>query len=171
MVNNGLSQYGRVLSGELSRPSPGKKYHIKKYHNVLFNPVDESFELEGPRTRGKHEWIRVKHIVGDYARFMDIIRGLERSGVDVGKASSNLEKLRANLLVNNILPVYVIKDFESYEDGVKLFIRLNTGGVRVKGPEVYLAVLAMLRRKDVANDIWSFVRAMKEDDWDLTYQS
>lgn len=117
-----------------------------KDERMLFNVVDEIFEPHSPRNAADPRWIDVTELLTNKVTELDILDRLVDASVIDGndRASKNeihehLKKLDA--ITKYQFPVEIVRS-NDLEKVTEVFIRVNSGGTRLRQAELALARLA-----------------------------
>ena len=114
--------------------------------NVYFNIEEESFQLYLKRLNSDPRWIPVREVInGDMDEFkiLESIqeKGLLTLGDDLSK--EYLKRIQKLKKIKDVkFPIEIYKSDE-YEEVTELFVRINSGGTRLRMAELALAQLAL----------------------------
>lgn len=117
-----------------------------KQDRIIFNVIDESFEPYSPRNASDPRWIDVTQLLANEVNVLDVLDRLIEAGIiDSGdKALKNEIYDRLNKIVSMRkyqYPVEIIRE-DDLEIVTEVFIRVNSGGTRLREAELALARLA-----------------------------
>ncbi len=137
-----------VLDGQQRLTSLARVFDptTPKGERILFNVVTEIFEPYSPRNAADPKWIDLTKLLTDEVTELDVLEKLEDAGIidrnnrDARKEIHNrLKKLTA--IREYQYPVEIVRE-DDLEVVTEIFIRVNSGGTRLREAELALARLA-----------------------------
>lgn len=137
-----------VLDGQQRLTSLGRVFdrETSKRDRILFNVVDEVFEPYSPRNAADPRWIDVTQLLTDELTELDVLERLEEA--DVIERSNRPERNRIHNRLKRLAglreyqyPVEIVRE-DDLEVVTEVFIRVNSGGTRLREAELALARLA-----------------------------
>lgn len=145
----------------------GKTREIK----ILFNPLDEEFQLENPKIRNKPQWFNVTEVLN---KPLTILVDRERLKSELGlsdeeidkKVYARLEELKSQLTKER-LPVFRIPSDKDYEEIAKIFVNVNSKGTRIRITELLLALLAVKIPGKLKKDFYDYLSELEDSGWEL----
>jgi len=113
---------------------------------IIFNVIDEIFESYSPRNASDPRWIDVTQLLANEVTELDVLDRLIEAGIidSKDKALKNEVHERLKKLVDMRkyqYPVEIIRE-DDLEIVTEVFIRVNSGGTRLREAELALARLA-----------------------------
>lgn len=143
----------------------GKERTIK----LLFNPIDEKFELEIPPIKNKPDWFNVTKVIKEGPFSVVKREELKHIGWDDKKIDIALEKLSAvrDIFVGarNNIPVFIISSDVDYEEVADIFVKINSKGTRIRITELLLALLALKIPGEFRKDFRDYIERLKDRGW------
>lgn len=137
-----------VLDGQQRLTSLGRIFDpsTPRQDRVLFSVVDESFEPFSPRHAADPRWIDVTEVLGGNVNELDVLDGLQHAGIvahdDKATRRAIHDRLkRLSAIREYQYPVEIVRE-DSLETVTEVFIRVNSGGTRLREAELALARLA-----------------------------
>jgi len=137
-----------VLDGQQRLTSLGRIFDrgTHKRDRILFNVLDEVFEPYSPRNAADFRWIDVTQLLTDELTELDVLERLEESSIieRSNRAERNLIHNRLKRLAGMReyqYPVEIVRE-DDLEVVTEVFIRVNSGGTRLREAELALARLA-----------------------------
>lgn len=113
---------------------------------VYFNLETEQFQLFLKRLESDPCWVSVRAVVNHEQHDLDILDRLEAAGTTArkdSKAKIYLDRLqRLRQIGEYKFPIEIFRS-DDYEDVTELFVRVNSGGTRLRAAELVLAQLAL----------------------------
>ena len=137
--------------------------------SVYFHLRSEQFQLYLSRLKADPLWISVREIFNDRRPDLKILREIEArlgqkiSDDDMDRFLSRLQKLRR--IGDYKYPIEIFKT-DDYDQATELFVRINSGGTRLRAAELMLAQLALRLPGALVE---TFTRAIDEYD-ELGYE-
>ncbi|MCL6512224.1 MAG: DUF262 domain-containing protein [Anaerolineae bacterium] len=135
-----------ILDGQQRITSLGRVFDpaTPKQDRILFNVETEVFEPYSPRHTGDPRWIDTTEFFTSSVTEMEIVEKLEEVGVITDKEFrkeifNRLKKL--DMIREYQYPVEIIRE-DDLEVVTEVFIRVNSGGTRLREAELALARLA-----------------------------
>jgi hypothetical protein len=143
----------------------GKERTIK----LLFNPIDEKFELEIPPIKNKPDWFNVTKVIKEGPFSVVKREELKHIGWDDKKIDIALEKLSAvrDIFVGarNNIPVFIISSDIDYEEVADIFVKINSKGTRIRITELLLALLALKIPGEFRKDFRDYIERLEDRGW------
>ena len=137
-----------VLDGQQRITSLAKVFDrsTPKQERIIFNVVDEVFEPYSPRNANDPRWLDVTEFFTGGLNELDILDRLEDAGVVQRTGKELRDKLhdrlkRLSAIKDYQFPVEIVKE-DNLEVVTEVFIRVNSGGTRLREAELALARLA-----------------------------
>jgi hypothetical protein len=134
-----------VLDGQQRLTSLGRIFDSEtpRQDRVLFNIETEAFEVYSPRNASDPRWIDVTKFLTGEERELPILRRLREAGVVNDENEQQiLDRLKQlDRVKSQKLPVESVRDTDLEED-TEIFIRINSGGTRLREAELALAKMA-----------------------------
>lgn len=137
-----------VLDGQQRLTSLGRVFdrETPKQDRIIFDVINEAFEPYSPRNAADPKWIDVTQLLTDELSELDVLERLEEAGViEKGNRDVKREIHRRLVKVAAIreyqYPVEIVKE-DDLEVVTEVFIRVNSGGTRLREAELALARLA-----------------------------
>jgi hypothetical protein len=134
-----------VLDGQQRLTSLGRVFDTSapRHERIIFNVVDEIFEPYSPRNASDARWIDVTEFLTNGVSELKLLKRLQDAGVIDG---TNEEIIYARLkklttISDYQYPVEIIRE-DDLEIVTEVFIRVNSGGTRLREAELALARLA-----------------------------
>jgi hypothetical protein len=162
-----------VLDGQQRITSLGKVFDPKspKQDRVLFNVITEAFEGYSPRNAADPRWIDVTEILVGGRSELDVLdRLVEEKALDGSdKETRNLihDKLKRITAIRKFqFPVEIIRD-DDLEVVTEVFIRINSGGTRLREAELALARMAWRIPGIVVKNMQATEEACEERGFDI----
>lgn len=124
----------------------GRKIATKK---LYFNPEDENFSFKSDADE-KH-WINVHDVFIESQKYYENVQKTNSSP----EVIERLKKLR-KALTSRLIPSYAIGPEFKYEDVAKIFLLMNSAGVRIGTVDMFFSLLASKFEKDFKEDILKF---------------
>lgn len=135
-----------VLDGQQRLTSLHKALQGKNGMRVCFNLEDEIFQLHQKRLDSDPYWVAVEKVYRNEVQDLQVLRLIEKSGgpkLDSAKANEYLDRLRRlRAIADYKFPIEIFRN-DNYETVTELFVRINSGGTRLRGAELALAQLAL----------------------------
>jgi len=137
-----------VLDGQQRLTSLGRVFDAEtpKYDRIIFNVIEEVFEPYSPRNAADPRWIDVTRLLTDEVTELDVLERLEEAKVidrnnreARNEIHNRLKKLAA--IREYQYPVEIVRE-DDLETVTEVFIRVNSGGTRLREAELALARLA-----------------------------
>lgn len=142
-----------------------------KHDRIIFNVIDEIFEPYSPRSAGDPRWIDVTQLLTDEVTELDLLERLEEAKVidrDNREARNEihnrLKKLGA--MREYQYPVEIVRE-DDLEIVTEVFIRVNSGGTRLREAELALARLAWKLPGSIVGPFEQMEDACEERGFDL----
>ena len=137
-----------VLDGQQRLTSLGRVFDpaTPKQDRIIFNVLDEIFEPYSPRNASDPRWIDVTQLLTDEVDELDVLDRLEKAEIinpgdrDTRKELHNRLKKLAGIREYQY-PVEIVRE-DDLEVVTEVFIRVNSGGTRLREAELALARLA-----------------------------
>lgn len=154
-----------VHRGKLTRN--GKAREIE----LLFNPLEEEFQLGNPKIRNKPNWFNVTKVIHEpLTKLIDKERlknelNLTDNDIDT-KIYNRLEELKSQLNREPI-PVFRIPSNKDYEEIAKIFVNINSKGTRIRITELLLALLAIKLPGKFKKNLNDFLSELEDKGWEL----
>jgi hypothetical protein len=162
-----------VIDGQQRITSLGKIFdpNTPKQDRVLFNVMSEAFEGHSPRNAADPRWIDVTDILAGGLSELDVLDRLVKDkvvdGSDRDKRNSINERLKRITGIKKFqLPVEIIRE-EDLEVVTEVFIRINSGGTRLREAELALARMAWKIPGIVVDSLRATEEACEERGFDL----
>ena len=136
-----------VLDGQQRITSLGRVFDesTPKYERILFNVMTETFEPHSPRIAADPSWIDITGFLNGKENELDILDRLQAAGVISGDREARnlvLERVKRLAAVRDYqYPVEIVRE-DNLETVTEVFIRVNSGGTRLREAELALARLA-----------------------------
>lgn len=137
-----------VLDGQQRITSLGRVFDplSPATERILFNVIDEIFEPYSPRSAADSRWIDVTEFFNSGLSELDLLDSLMDSGAIPKNDRALRNRVHANLaslgkVRNYLYPVEIVKNAD-LETVTEVFIRVNSGGTRLRDAELALARLA-----------------------------
>lgn len=162
-----------VLDGQQRLTSLGRVFDSKtpKHDRIIFNVIDEVFETYSPRNAADPRWIDVTRLLTDEVTELDVLERLEEAKVidrnnrDARNEIHNrLKKLTA--IRDYQYPVEIVRE-DDLETVTEVFIRVNSGGTRLREAELALARLAWKLPGSIVGPFEQMEAACEERGFDL----
>ncbi len=137
-----------VLDGQQRITSLGRVYDkdTARQDRVIFNVMDEVFEVYSPRYSSDPRWIDVTRVLTGEMTELDILEGLVEAQVvrsddrvTKNEIHDRLKKLTG--ISTYQYPIEIVRE-QDLEIVTEVFIRVNSGGTRLREAELALARLA-----------------------------
>lgn len=137
-----------VLDGQQRLTSLSRVFDksTAKQDRIIFNVISETFEPYSPRNAADPRWIDVTQLLTEEMGELDVLEQLEDSGViekhnrderkEIHKRLKDLAAIREYQY-----PVEIVRE-DDLEVVTEVFIRVNSGGTRLREAELALARLA-----------------------------
>jgi len=137
-----------VLDGQQRLTSLARVFDpsTSKEDRILFNVLDEVFESYSPRQASDPRWIDTTEILTDHVTELDVLERL----CDAGVAARN-DREQRNDIHNRLKKLAAVREYQypveivredDLETVTEIFIRINSGGTRLRDAELALARLA-----------------------------
>lgn len=137
-----------VLDGQQRLTSLGRVFDkgTSKQDRILFDVITEAFEPHSPRSAADPRWIDVTQLLIEELSELDVLERLEESGVlDKSDKETKREihkRLKTLAAIREYqYPVEIVRE-DDLEVVTEVFIRVNSGGTRLREAELALARLA-----------------------------
>lgn len=162
-----------VLDGQQRLTSLGRVFDksTPKYDRMIFNVIDEVFEPYSPRNASDPRWIDVTQLLTDEVTELDVLERLEdakaidRNSRDVrNEIHGRLKRLTA--IREYQFPVDIVRE-DDLEIVTEVFIRVNSGGTRLREAELALARLAWKLPGSIVGPFEKLQDACEERGFDL----
>lgn len=162
-----------VLDGQQRLTSLGRVFdrNTDKYDRILFNVTQEIFEPYSPRSASDARWIDVTQLLTDEVTELDVLERLQDAGIidrsdrDARNALHNrLKRLAA--MREYQYPVEIVRE-DDLETVTEVFIRVNSGGTRLREAELALARLAWKLPGSIVGPFEHLEDACEERGFDL----
>jgi len=156
MQNMGELIYGYLLDGQQRLTALLKV--LNQEVEIRFSLVNGNFEIENRKNRNDHLYVLLADILTDKIQITELLNDLKEYGLIS-------EKRIEDQILKNYLEVKQLLDrnvailqyaSDSYSDATMLFIRFNSGGVRLKQSELAIAKLALSAPSLVSQEMKSF---------------
>jgi len=162
-----------VLDGQQRLTSLGRVFDARteRHERVLFNVLDEAFEPYSPRTAADPRWIDVTQLLTDQVNELDVLERLQDANV-VDRADRTVRNtIHARLkrlagLREYQYPVEIVRE-DDLETVTEVFIRVNSGGTRLREAELALARLAWKVPGSIVGPFEKLEDACEERGFDL----
>lgn len=137
-----------VLDGQQRLTSLGRVFdkETPKQDRILFNVIAEAFEPYSPRQAADPQWIDITEMLTNGVTELDVLDRLCNSGIvdpnnreQKNDIHNRLKRLAA--ICEYQYPVEIVRD-NDLETVTEIFIRVNSGGTRLREAELALARLA-----------------------------
>ena len=137
-----------VLDGQQRITSLGRVFDTQTptSERILFNVIDEIFEPYSPRSAADSRWIDVTAFLSSELSELDLLDSLTESGTIPKGDKATRNRVHANIVSlgkvrDYLYPVEIVKNAD-LETVTEVFIRVNSGGTRLRDAELALARLA-----------------------------
>ncbi|HWT03520.1 MAG TPA: DUF262 domain-containing protein [Pyrinomonadaceae bacterium] len=137
-----------VLDGQQRLTSLGRVFDrtTAKQDRIIFNVMNEVFEPYSPRNFSDPRWIDVTQLLTEELSELDVLERLEDAGVIDGKDRERKREIHRRLkklaaMREYQYPVEIVRE-DDLEVVTEVFIRVNSGGTRLREAELALARLA-----------------------------
>lgn len=137
-----------VLDGQQRLTSLGRVFDraTPKQDRILFDVVTEGFEPYSPRNNADPRWIDVTEMLTEQMTELDVLETLEESGVLASSDKESKKQIHTRLkqlasIREYQYPVEIVRE-DNLEIVTEVFIRVNSGGTRLREAELALARLA-----------------------------
>ena len=137
-----------VLDGQQRLTSLGRVFDrtTPKQDHIIFNVITEVFEPYSPRNSSDPRWIDVTHLLTDEITELDVLERLEDTGVIDRNDREQKREIHRRLVKLAAIreyqyPVEIVRE-DDLEVVTEVFIRVNSGGTRLREAELALARLA-----------------------------
>ena len=162
-----------VLDGQQRLTAMGRVFDrtTPVHDRMLFNVIDEAFEPYSPRNGADPRWIDVTQLLTDEVTELDILDRLEDSKVidrndrSVRNEIHNRLKKLASIREYQY-PVEIVRE-DDLETVTEIFIRVNSGGTRLREAELALARLAWKLPGSIIGPFQQMEQACEERGFDL----
>ena len=147
----GLQPAGRpkvVLDGQQRLTSLYKALATEATHpvDVQFNLGTEQFHAFRQRMRGDPYWVSVRGVLSNQRHDLELLREIAAAGgpgLDDPRCSACLDRLQAlRRIAEYRFPIEVFRS-DDFDEVTELFVRINSGGTRLRKAELVLAQLAL----------------------------
>ncbi len=162
-----------VLDGQQRLTAMGQVFDRSTplHDRMLFNVIDEAFEPYSPRNGADPRWIDVTQLLADEVTELDILDGLEDSGVidrnDRGARNEIHNRLKKLASIREYqYPVEIVRE-DDLEIVTEIFIRVNSGGTPLREAELALARLAWKLPGSIVGPFQQMEQACEERGFDL----
>src|SRR6266566_6697245 len=113
---------------------------------VYFNLDSEQFERYSRRLSKDPRWVSVRKVINGERTDLQVLHEIEEAGgptTKQAKAQEYLDRLqRLRKIGEYEFPIDIFKS-DDYEEVTELFVRINSGGTRLRAAELVLAQLAL----------------------------
>ena len=137
---------------------------------VYFNLDTEQFERYSKRLSRDPRWVSVRQVVNGNKHDLDILHEIEAAGGPSPKdpkAKSYLDRLQSLRRIGEYkFPIEIFRNDE-YEEVTELFVRINSGGTRLRAAELVLAQLALRLPGAIADKFEDAMEEYADLDYDL----
>jgi len=137
---------------------------------VYFNLDSEQFERYSRRLSKDPRWVSVRKVINGERTDLQILHEIEEAGgptTKQAKAQEYLDRLqRLRKIGEYEFPIDIFKS-DDYEEVTELFVRINSGGTRLRAAELVLAQLALRLPGTVAEKFEEAMDDYAELDYDL----
>lgn len=137
-----------VLDGQQRLTSLSRVFDpsTEKQDRILFNVINETFEPYSPRNAADPRWIDVTEVFTDELSELDVLERLEEEGVIENHDRDQRKQIHGHLkqlaaIREYQYPVEIVRE-DDLEVVTEIFIRVNSGGTRLREAELALARLA-----------------------------
>lgn len=137
-----------VLDGQQRLTSLGRVFdkHTSKQDRILFDVITEAFEPYSPRNNADPRWIDVTEMLTEQLTELDVLEKLEESNVLAANDRDAKKQIHSRLKQLSSIreyqyPVEIVRE-DNLEIVTEVFIRVNSGGTRLREAELALARLA-----------------------------
>lgn len=114
--------------------------------DVFFNVDSEQFQLYLKRLDSDPKWVSVREVVTGKAGELEVLQRIAKAGgpgLSDPKSQEYLNRLqRLRKIGEYKFPIEIFKS-DDYEEVTELFVRINSGGTRLRAAELVLAQLAL----------------------------
>lgn len=129
LVSEHWSAYSAALLGQQVVTKDYEQVRIR----IVFNPLEEKFEVSNPTTTKNTEWVTdVVEVFAPGARLFDLVNSYyaRNYGIGQGTVFQIIEKLRK--ITNNLVGVIGLDCDLDVEIVTEIFIRVNSAGAELK---------------------------------------
>lgn len=162
-----------VLDGQQRLTSLGRVFDrtTAKQDHILFNVTHEIFEPYSPRNSADPRWLDVTQLLTEELTELDVLYRLKDAGViaaDDREAEREIHKKLKNLsaIREYQYPVEIVRE-DDLEIVTEVFIRVNSGGTRLREAELALARLAWKLPGSIVGPFEQMEDACEERGFDL----
>ena len=162
-----------VLDGQQRLTSLGRVFDstTPKQDHILFNVINEIFEPYSPRNSVDPRWLDVTRLLTEELPELDALYHLKDAGVyasDDREAEREIHKKLKNLsaIREYQYPVEIVRE-DDLEIVTEVFIRVNSGGTRLREAELALARLAWKLPGSIVGPFEKMEDACEERGFDL----
>jgi hypothetical protein len=154
-----------VKKGEL------KQTRRKRTIKLLFNPLEDRFEISNAVLENKPEWFDVtrllngsimsmvnKERITQECRLPDIL--IDRQII------TKLENLK-DQLTRETIPVFKISSNVKYEEIADIFVKINSKGTRIRITELLLALLSIKAPGEFKIEVYDYLNELSDRGWDI----
>jgi hypothetical protein len=137
-----------VLDGQQRLTSLYKALSPQASHpvDVYFNLDTEQFQVFRKRMAGDPYWVAVRQVLNNQRHDLDLLREIGAAGgpgLEDPRCSAYLDRLQAlRRLAEYRFPIEVFRT-DDFDEVTELFVRINSGGTRLRKAELVLAQLAL----------------------------
>lgn len=136
----------RLTSLVLALAPPGVLNEERQPLRIYFHLETEDFERYSSKMKGDSRWVSVRDIITEQRHDIDILQAIESAGLAEMKSPQGRRYLDRLQKVKRIgeykYPIEIFKS-DDYEEVTELFVRINSGGTRLRAAELVLAQLAL----------------------------
>ncbi|MHB8119030.1 MAG: GmrSD restriction endonuclease domain-containing protein [Methanothrix sp.] len=162
-----------VLDGQQRITSLARVFDTStaKQDRILFSVIDEVFEPYSPRNASDPRWIDVTQLLANEVTELDVLdRLIEAVIVDInnkGQRNEIHERLKKLVDIRKYqYPVEIVRE-DDLEIVTEIFIRVNSGGTRLRESELALARLAWKLPGSIVGPFEEMERLCQERGFDL----
>jgi hypothetical protein len=162
-----------VLDGQQRLTSLGKVFDqaTPKQDRIIFNVAAEVFEPYSPRNSADPRWVDVTQLLTDELSELDVLEHLKDAGLvdwnDRDERRSIHERLKKLSAIREYqYPVELVRE-DDLEIVTEVFIRVNSGGTRLREAELALARLAWKLPGSIVGPFGQMEEACEERGFDL----
>jgi len=137
-----------VLDGQQRLTSLGRVFDrtTPRQDRIIFNVITEVFEPYSPRNYADSRWIDVTQLLTDEVNELRLLRHLAETGIIERNNDEVEDKIHERLKMLSAMreyqyPVEIVRE-DDLEIVTEVFIRVNSGGTRLREAELALARLA-----------------------------
>lgn len=162
-----------VLDGQQRLTSLARAFDpsTPKHDRILFNIMDEVFEPYSPRSSADPRWIDVTEILTDQVTELDVLERLKQAHVIDRDNRETRNQIHNRLKTLGAIreyqyPIEIVRE-DDLETVTEVFIRVNSGGTRLREAELALARLAWKLPGTIVGPFEDMENACEERGFDL----